>query len=159
MARYQQDMNKTRMTQGEFTTLLRRMDKQETKIQAINYQVGNIAEPQHQALMNVGVMDSKVMAMASQLGHGSGGKNTRQKVPAELYDDLYQTIQQPESIYENTALNNSALGREFHFTKKTKGGKILNVVLRLKDITTALRLITMGWMPDMHGSGGYKKIW
>jgi hypothetical protein len=159
MARYQQDMNKTRMTQGEFTTLLRRMDKRETKIQAINYQIGNLAEPQHQALMNVGVMDSKIMAMANQLGHGSGNKNAEQKVPAELYGALYQSIQEPEAIYENTAPDNPRHGREFHFTKKTKDGKILNVVLRLKDITTALQLITMGWIPDMHKSGGFKKIW
>jgi hypothetical protein len=82
-----------------------------------------------------------------------------QKVPEELYEALYQTIQEPEAIYENTAPDNPRHGREFHFTKKTKGGKILNVVLRLKDLTTALRLITIGWIPDMHRNKRFKKIW
>jgi hypothetical protein len=160
MARYQQDMNGTRMTQGEFTTLLRRMDKQEIKIQDINYQVGSLAEPQYQALMNAGVMDSKIMAIPRQLGHGSGGKNAGQKVPVELYTELYQTIQEPEAIYENTAPNNPRHGREFHFSKKVKNqnGKILNIVLR-KIADFALQIITMGLVGDDHANKNYKKIW
>jgi hypothetical protein len=122
--RYQKDMNGTRITSGEFIVFLKCMDKNETLIQDIPFQVGSLALPQYRAMRNEGVPDSKIMAIQRQLGHGTGGKNALQKIPEDRYEELYQVLQSPEHIYENTKPASPLSGREFHFTgKRDKEGE------------------------------------
>ena len=160
LTKYQESMNNTRLTQGEFKTFLNRMDKKEMYVQDINFQVGNLDIPQYQAMQNEGLLDSKIMCTQRQLGHGSGGKNQKQKIPEGYYSELYQVLQSPEHIYEDTKPDNTIHGREFHFCgNKGKDGKIINVVLR--QLTgCALQLITMGRIEYDHTTNKkYKKIW
>jgi hypothetical protein len=159
LAGYQKDMNSTRMTLGEFKVFLKRIEKKETLIQDINFQVGNLDMPQYLAMQKEGILDSKIMSTLRRLGHGSGNKNKDQKIAEELYDELYQVLQSPERIYENTKPENPVHGREFHFTgKKGKNGKIINVVLRFLQ-GLALQITTMGHIGDDHANKQYKKVW
>jgi hypothetical protein len=89
------------------------MDKHEQLIQDINFQAGNLEKQQFQAMVKAVVGDSKIMCIQRQLGHGSGGKNAKQKVPEDLYDELYQTLQAPEQIFENTQQEFPKHCREF----------------------------------------------
>ncbi|GHV90839.1 phage morphogenesis protein [Spirochaetia bacterium] len=157
--RYREDMDGTRMTGGEFKVLVNRMEEKDYTPQNIIYQVGNLNAPRHEAMMKAGVDDSKIMATDLALYHGTADKNIGQKVPASRFDELYQTMQMPERIYENAQPRSSRFGREFHFVKSTQDGKVLKVVLRQKMPTTALRVITVGWVEDQYGQGSFKKIW
>jgi hypothetical protein len=157
--RYREDMDGTRMTGGEFKVLIGRMDKKDYVPQGIMYQVGNLNAPRHEAMMKAGVDDSRIMAADKALYHGTADKNTGQKVPASRFDELYQAMQMPERIYENALPRSKRFGREFHFVKSTGDGKVLKVVLRQRMPAIALRVITVGWVEDQYGQGGFKKIW
>jgi hypothetical protein len=149
------------MTLAAFKVFLKRMDKKERLVQDITFQVGNLDMPPYQALRQVGVPDSKIMCTQRRLGHGTGGKIDHQKTPEDRYDQLYQVLQAPDRIYENTKPNNEVLGREFHFAgKKGKDGKIINVVLRFLQ-GMALQLVTMGLIGDQHEQQGtrHTKVW
>jgi hypothetical protein len=156
--RYRRAMDGTRMTEGEFKTALKRMNERDYTPINVLYQAGNLDEGRFNAMARAGVSDSKIMTLDAGLYHGTADKNAKQKIPERLFDALYQTLQTPERIYENTKPDFPNLGREYHFVKDTKDGKILNVVLR--SLTgMALRIITMGHIDDHHGKGIYKKIW
>jgi hypothetical protein len=158
--RYRDDMDGTRMSGGEFDTLLKRMNKKDYTPQGINYQVGNLDRQRHDAMMKAGVDDSKIMATDRDLYHGTADKNATQKVPGDQLKSVYQTLQAPERIFENTAPKSRRFGREFHFVKDTKDGKVIKVVLRQSTPATALRIITMGWIEDQYGNNpAFKKIW
>jgi SPP1 gp7 family putative phage head morphogenesis protein len=154
--RYRQDMDGSRMSGGEFDTLIRRMNQKDYTPQNITYQVGNLDRQRHEAMIKAGVDDSKIMAVDRDLYHGTADKNAGQKIPADRFGSVYQILQTPERIYEETGTKK---GRTFHFVKDTKDGKIIKVVLRQGMPTTALRIITMGWVEDQYGNPVFKKIW
>jgi hypothetical protein len=157
--RYRQDMDGTRLTTGEFKIFLDRMNKKDYTPQGINYQVGNLDRQRYEAMMKNKVDDSKIMALDRDLYHGTADKNAGQKIPANLLGKVYELMQTPERIYENTAPRSKRSGREFHFVQDTHDGKVLKVVLRQQMPNTALRVITMGWMEDGYGNPAFKKIW
>jgi hypothetical protein len=68
-------------------------------------------------------------------------------------------MQTPQQIYENIAPKNERHGREFHFVQDTHDGKMLKVIIRQQQPSTALRVITMGWMEDRYDKPEYTKIW
>ena len=157
--RYRKDMDNTRMNQGQFKTLLERMTKKDYTPQDIMYQVGNLDQGRHDAMMKTGVTDSKIMATDRDLYHGTGDKNEAQQVPDRLFDALYETLQTPEAIYENTDPKYKRDGREIVFVTDTKDGKVLKVVLKQKIANLALRIKTIGWMTEVFTDAKYKKIW
>jgi len=157
---YRQDMENTKMTSGEFDVLIHRMDKKEYFPLGILYQVGNLEESRHEAMMNAGVIDSKIMAEDTDLHHGTAVKINKQRIPNELLGDLYSTIQKPERIYEEEPEpKHKKQGRAFHFVKSTGDGKVLKIVLIQQQKTLALKIKTLAWMEDMYGQQKYKKIW
>jgi hypothetical protein len=87
-----------------------------------------------------------------------GGVSTAQKIPADQLAGVYQILQTPERIFENTTPKSKRFGREFHFVKDAKG-KVIKVVLRQRMPGTALRIVTMGYVEDQYGNPAFKKIW
>jgi hypothetical protein len=158
IGRYCADMEQTKMSLGQFKTLIERMEKKEVKPQEIMYQVGNVEGERFNALLDAGVGDSKVMASDERLYHGVAAKNTKQKIPPNLFEDLYALFQKPEAVYENRKPKHAENGREFHFVKDTGDGKKLAVVVRKRE-HTALRVITAGWSTYDYTDARYKKIW
>lgn len=160
--RYRQDMDGSRLTQGEFDALLNRMSKQDytpNNHKHINYQVGNLDRQRHEAMMKSGVDDSKIMATDERLYHGTGSKVSDQKIPADQFESVYKTLQTPERIFENTKPKSKRFGREFHFVKDTKDGKVIKIVLRQTAPGTALQITTMGWVSDQYEGDQFEKIW
>jgi hypothetical protein len=156
--RYRDDMDETRLSQGQFKMLVDRMGKGEYEYRDILYQVGNLDVARHEAMMKAGLGDSKVMASDRRIQHGTIDKNNAQRVPETLYGDLYQMLQMPEGIYEERSPERPRNGRAFHFVKDTKDGKTLMAILRCLG-GTALRVVTMGWATYEYPEGMYKKIW
>jgi SPP1 gp7 family putative phage head morphogenesis protein len=159
-AKYRQSMDGTRMTEGEFKTLLKRANEADYKPLNARYQVGNLDEKRFEAMRQAGVNDSKIMATDSVLWHGTGDKVAGQKVPEHLFDDLYKTIGEPEHIYEEKV--RGKLYRVFHFVKdiSTKGRiKVLLHLRNLKDSQTALEIRTVGYSDYRYGDGKHEKIW
>ena len=159
--RYRQDMDTTRLTAGEFDTLIRRMNKKNYTKQKkrILYQVGNLDRQRHEAMIRAGVTDSKIMVTDHDLHHGTADKTAGQRIPDRLFGRIYQLMQKPERIYENTTPSSRRQGREFHFVESTGDGKALKIVLRQKLPTTALQVVTMGLIPDQYEGAQYEKIW
>jgi SPP1 gp7 family putative phage head morphogenesis protein len=157
--RYRQDMDGTRMTGGEFKTLISRMNKKDYVPQDIIYQVGNLDQQRHEAMIKAGVDDSKIMATDRDLYHGTGDKNAGQKIPQDLFEEVYRNLQSPERIYLNREPKRPRLGREFHFVKDTGDGKAIKIVLRQRIPATALRIVTMGRVEDQYTGGQFEKIW
>jgi SPP1 gp7 family putative phage head morphogenesis protein len=159
---YRADMDETKLTSGELKIIKNEMMRQSPPRESeyrennpILYLVGNL-DAERQAAMQIN--DPKIMVNGYRLYHGFGEKNIDQKVPDELFGDLYEAIQSPEEIYENTAPNQPQWGREFHFVKKLSGKKILNIVVR-KLNGFAPQVITFGRIGDSHGLSRYKKLW
>ena len=78
----------------------------------------------------------------------------------KLFDELYELLQRPESIYEESVKNK--LYRVFHFVKDMKDGKKLKVLLhtsRNKNSMTALQVRTMGYAEYEYKDGIFTKIW
>ena len=157
--RYRQDMDGTRLTSGEFDTVIRRMNEKDYTAQGINYQVGNLDRQRHEAMIKNFVDDSKIMAQDKELYHGTADKNASQRIPSNMLGRVYQLLQTPERIYEETKLSHPRQGRVFHFVQDTHDGKVLKVVLRQQQPGTALRVITIGWVEDHYGNQVFKKIW
>ncbi len=157
--RYRADMDQTRLTQGEFTTLVDRMNEKDYVPQGILYQVGNLESSRADALMKEGVPDSKVMADDKALYHGTADKNERQRLSKEQFEDVYRMFQEPERIFENQTPDHPVNGREFHFVKDNGDGRNVYSVFRLKSKATALRLVTLGVIEDSYAGERWKKIW
>jgi uncharacterized protein with gpF-like domain len=159
-ANYHRSMNGTRMSEGEFKTLLKRANEADYKRNNIMYQVGNLETKRYEAMREAGVLDSKIMAADGDLWHGTGDKNAKQKVPEERFGDLYNTINEPEYIYEEIVKDK--LYRVFHFVRDTKDGKKIKVLLhtlRLDKNQTALNIRTLGHSTYDYQDDKYKKIW
>jgi hypothetical protein len=157
--RYREDMDQTKMSAGQFAMLINRMEKGETRPKEILYQVGNLAGDRFNVLLDAGISDSKIMLTDKQLYHAIVDKNNEQKIPGRLYEELYETLQKPEMIYEETNLEHKSQGRAFHFVKDTKDGKKLKVVLLQRIRGLALKIITMGWSTYEYTDAKYKKLW
>jgi hypothetical protein len=157
--RYRQDMDNTRLTAGEFKILLDKMNKKDYVPQDIFYQAGNLDRQRYEAMLKKRVNDSKIMAFDRDLYHGTADKNAEQKVPPNLFEDVYRNLQTPERIYEERKPKRSQLGRVFHFVKSTGDGKVIKIVLRQKLPTTALRIITIGRVADQYEEGQYERIY
>ncbi|MDR1175338.1 MAG: phage head morphogenesis protein [Treponema sp.] len=160
--KYRADMEAVKITSGELKVLRNEMIGQKPKRESeyaennpILYLAGNLDEARQKA-MNIN--DSKIMINGYRIFHGFSDKNAGQKLSEEHFEELYDLIQNPDEIYENLRPNQPQFGREFHFAKKIKGGKILNVVLRKLE-RFALQIITFGRIGDDHGNKNYKKIW
>gem|GEM_PF-885295 len=154
--RYRQDMDNIRMTNGEFDTLITRINQKDYTPMGINYQVGNLDRQRHEAMMRNEIVDSKIMATDSALYHGIANKNIGQKVPADQIKMIYQILQTPEKIFEEVGVKRRRL---FHFVKDTHDGKVLKILLEQKVPSAALRIVSVGKVEDQYGKAIYKKIW
>jgi hypothetical protein len=159
-ANYHKSMDKTRLTGGEFKTLVRRTSAKDYQYANVNYQVGNLETERFEAMRKGGVPDSKIMCTDKQLVHGTGEKRKGQKIPERLFDELYELFQKPEAIYEESVQNKLYI--VFHFVKDTKDGNKLKVLLHqigLGKNTTALQVRTMGYSQYEYTDAMYEKIW
>jgi hypothetical protein len=159
-ANYRNSMDGTRLTKGEFQTLIKRTNEADYKTLNVNYQVGNLDAERFDAVKKKGIADSKIMSTDSTLKHGTAQKNEGQKVPERLFSDLYETLQSPEAIYEEGVADK--LYRVFHFVKDTKDGNKLKVLLhqrKLKNGFTALQVRTVGYGQYEYEKPEYEKIW
>jgi SPP1 gp7 family putative phage head morphogenesis protein len=159
-ANYHRGMNNTRLSAGEFKTLVKRTNEPDYKRNNIMYQAGNLEAERFSAMRKAGVQDSKIMATDDGLWHGTGDKNAKQKVPENLFDDLYKVLNEPENIYEETVKDKSY--RVFHFVYDTKDGKKIKVLLhtvRLDKNQTSLKITTFGHSAYEYKDKKYKKIW
>jgi uncharacterized protein with gpF-like domain len=157
---YHRSVNNTRLSEGEFKTLVKRTNEADYKRNNIMYQAGNLEPERYAKMREAGMLDSKIMATDNDLWHSTGDKNAKQKVPENLFGDLYKTVNEPEDIYEETV--NGKLYRVFHFVKDTKDGKKIKVLLhtiKLGKNQTALKITTMGHSTYDYKDRKYKKIW
>jgi hypothetical protein len=141
-------MKNTRTNEGEFKTLLKRTNEADYKSLNIPYQVGNLEAKRFNALTQTGITDSKVMATDFDLWHSTGDKNTKQKIPVELFEEVYRLLQEPESIYEEKTAAHPTQNRIFHFVKDMKNGKKIKIIVHvrmLKNGQTAMQIRTMGY--------------
>ena len=159
--RYRQDMDNTRLTAGEFDTLITRINQKDFKPMGINYQVGNLDRQRHEAMIKAGIVDSKIMATDGELFHGTVMKDRTvdQKVPADQLGEIYRTLQMPEKIFEEVTGKRSRQGKIFHFVKDTHDGTVLKILLEQRNPSMALRIVTFGKVEDHYGEARYKKIW
>jgi hypothetical protein len=161
-ANYHRDMNGTRMSEGEFKTLIKRTNERDYKPLNINYQVGNLEMKRFGAMREAGVPDSKIMASDHDLWHGTGDKNAKQKIPEKLFNELYRTFQEPEHIYHEKVPERAARESVFHFVKDTGDGKKIKIIVRVKtlgDGQTSMRVRTMGYADYDYTGRNYEKIW
>lgn len=160
-ANYRDSMDGTRVSEGEFKTLVKRTNEADYKPLNVNYQVGNLEERRFQAVRKKGVVDSKVMATDRRLWHGTGDKNAKQKITEKFFSDLYKTLGEPEAIYEERVTGKPY--RVFHFVTDTGNGKKIKAVLHvtsLKQNQTALQITTLGHSTYEYGDRNkYEKIW
>jgi hypothetical protein len=154
---YHHSMNNTRLSESEFKTLIKRTNEADYKPLNINYQVGNLEPERYAKMREAGARDSKIMATDNRLWHGTGDKTVKQKIPESLFDDLYQTLNEPERIYEEKT--GDKLYRVFHFVKDAKNGNKIKVLLHQKTKQTALQIRTMGYSNYDYTGGKYHEIW
>ena len=157
---YHKSMNGNRLSEGEAKTLLKRVNEKDFKPLQIQYHVGTLEAKRYEALREIGVQDCKVLATDSTLRHGTGGKNTGQKVPENLLGDVYKTFGEPDYIYEERVKDK--LYRVFHFVKNVSDEKKIKVLIHLRNLQdnqTALEIRTIGHAEYKYNDGKYKKIW
>ena len=98
---YHQAMNETRLTEGEFKTLLKRINEGDYKpLNRLNSYVSS-GEYRNKAFCGyakAGVEDSKVMARDITLQRRIGDKKADQNIPEALFDVLYQQLQKLDLI-------------------------------------------------------------
>jgi hypothetical protein len=160
-AAYRNSMDNTRLTEGEFRILLRRTNEADYKPLNINYQAGNLEEKRFAAMRQAGVTDSKIMATDHDLWHSTGNKNAKQKVPESLFNDLYDTLQEPEAIFQEKVPLKSKQEKIVHLVKTDKSGKKIKIVVHvrtLKNGQTSMQVRTLGYTDYDYTGDNYKKI-
>jgi hypothetical protein len=160
-AKHHQAMNDTRLTEGEFTALIRRTGEADFKWLNVNYQAGSLEERRFNALRKTGIQDPRIMATDRDLWHGTGDKKEKQKIPENLFYDVYQMLREPESIYEEKVPAKAAQERIFHFVKEGAGGKKIKIIVHirtLKDGKTTMQIRTMGYAAYDYTGKNYEKI-
>jgi SPP1 gp7 family putative phage head morphogenesis protein len=158
---YRNEMDKARMTEGEFNTVLRRTNKEDFRPFNINYQVGNLEQRRFSALRAIGMTDSKIMATDHDLWHGTGDKREEHKVPADLFTDVYKTLGEPEIIYMEKAPKKSRQNIILHLVKTYPDGKKLKIVVHVKKFRitkTAMQIRTMGYADYRYWADKYDEI-
>jgi hypothetical protein len=101
------------------------------------------------------------MATDHDLHHSTGHKNARQKVPGSLFNDVYETLQEPEKIFQE--INPARPGQEkiFHLVKETRSGKKIKIVVHVRTLKTggsAMQVRTMGYADYDYTGAGYDEI-
>jgi hypothetical protein len=161
-AAYHRSMNGTRMTEGEFKTLLKRTGEADYKPLNVNYQVGNLEMKRFGAMRDAGVHDSKIMASDHDLWHGTGDKTAKQKIPEKLFNELYTTFQEPERIYREKVPAQTAQESVFHLVKDTGDGKKIKIIVHVRTLgngQTSMRVRTIGYADYDYTGKNYEKIW
>jgi hypothetical protein len=140
-------MNNTRLTEGEFTTLVKRIREPGYKTLNVMYQIGNLEEKRFQALQKQGVRDCKIMATDFDLWHGLADKVSEQAVEEQFLGDLYQTIQEPQFVFFEKTGTKSTQEQIYHFVKDTKDRKKIKIIVHartLADGQSAMQIRTIG---------------
>ncbi|MDR2433342.1 MAG: hypothetical protein LBD47_02085, partial [Treponema sp.] len=159
---YHRSMNNTRLSEGEFKTLIKRTNEADYKPLNVNYQAGNLEMKRFEAMRDAGVRDSKIMATDHDLWHGTGNKNVKQKIPEKLFSELYTTFQEPEHIYREKAPARSTQEQIFHLVKDTKDGKKIKIVVHVRTLgngQTSMRVRTLGHAEYDYTGKNYETIW
>ena len=158
--RYRKDMDETRLSENEFKVLLDRVQQADYTPNDVPLQVGNLENLRHKAMAKkAGVLDSKVMAAARELRHGTLAKIEKQEVPKDQQGLLYDMFSSPERIYENLKPKSPHLGREFHFVNDGHDGKVIKMIFRQQNQNMALRLETIGKVEDHYAAAQYARIY
>ena len=155
-------MNGTRMSEGEFRTLIKRTNEADYKPLNIQYQVGNLEERRFAAMRDAGVQDSKIMATDHDLRHDTGDKTAKQKIPERLFNELYTTFQRPEHIYREKVPLKSTQEQIFHLIKDTGDGKKIKIIVHVRTLgngQTSMQVRTMGYAEYDYTGNNYEKIW
>jgi hypothetical protein len=150
------------MTEGEFNTLLKRVNETNYKTLNINYQVGNLEEQHFKAMQKTGIQDSKILATDYTLWHSTGDKNAKQKIPEELFGDVYRMLQEPEAIYQEKVPVKTRQHQIFHLVKGDKNGKKIKIIVHVKRLgngQTVMQIRTMGYAEYDYRGTNYVKIW
>ncbi|MHB9292674.1 hypothetical protein Holit_01776 [Hollandina sp. SP2] len=161
-ASYHKSMDKTKTSQGEFKKIIERTNDADYKPLNVNYQVGNLEMKRFEAMREAGVHDSKIMATDHDLWHGTGDKNTKQKIPEKLFNELYTTFQEPEHIYREKIPLKSTQEQIFHLVKDTKDGKKIKIIVHvrtLKNGQTSMHVRTLGYAEYDYTGEKYERIW
>jgi hypothetical protein len=159
--RYRQDMDNTRLTEGEFKILIRRIQESDYTPLNILYTAGNLDAKRFEKVREKGVTDSKIMATDYDLWHGTGDPDSKHPVQEEFFDELYTLLQKPESIYGEIPSSNEPY-TVFYFTKETRDGKKIRIRmyhLELQDGTTALKVLSIEHVTYEHDPKKHEKIW
>jgi SPP1 gp7 family putative phage head morphogenesis protein len=159
---YHRSMNNTRLTEGEFKTLVKRTNEADYKRNNILYQVGNLEMERFEAMRDAGIHDSKIMATDHDLWHGTGQKNTKQKIPEKLFNELYTTFQEPEHIYRERAPARPTQEQIFHLVKDTGDGKKIKIIVHVRTLgngQTSMQVRTLGHAEYDYTGENYEKIW
>jgi SPP1 gp7 family putative phage head morphogenesis protein len=159
-AKYHQDMSNTSLSEGEFTAFMGRYSEKDYKPINVLLQVGNLESGRFAKMQKEGVLDSKIMAFDYDLHHGTADKYKDQAVPVNHYKTVYQAISKPDHIYFEKGSEKDKQGKAYHFVKSTGDGKVIKVFLRHKSKLNALKITTIGWIPDDYENhpGRYKEI-
>jgi hypothetical protein len=160
-AKYHRDMKETRMTEGEFTSFMRRYNEKDYKPINALFQVGNLEAGRFARMQKEGTGDSKIMAFDRDLHHGTARKNEDQYIPESLYGKVYEAIGEPDHIYFETGSEKDRQGKAYHFVKSTGDGKVIKVFLRQNNRLNAMKITTIGRIPDEYQDhpARYKQIW
>ncbi|MDR2807765.1 MAG: phage head morphogenesis protein [Spirochaetaceae bacterium] len=185
--RYQEDLDKSRMTEPEFSAYMRRAKDTDYRSAGYILQVGNLENKRFVALSGkTGITDSKIMATDTQLWHSQGNKIKRVKeaenrtdltpaekvqevkrledmvVPQDMFGDLYEQLQEPDRIYLSKNPHTKRQALEFHFVKTLPKGRVIRIVLRVymdpeNGLYLAPEVITIEKIDDVYKGKGLKK--
>jgi uncharacterized protein with gpF-like domain len=161
-ANYHRNMNGTRISEGEFKTLLKRINEADYKDTGVQYQIGNLEAKRFKKLRRAGIEDCKIMSADKQLRQGTAKKSEGQKIAEDNWGDLYKTFNEPDHIYEEAIKGKGELYRVFHFVKDNVNGKKIKVLLRVKDmekLQTSLNVLTLEITDYVYKDKKFIEIW
>jgi hypothetical protein len=158
---YRKSMDATKTTKGEFKKIIERANEADYKPLNINYEIGNLEDGRFAAMRKAGVTDSKIMATDHDLYHSTGHKNAKQKVPESLFNDVYETLQEPEKIFQEIIPAHPGQEKIFHLIKETKGGRKIKIIVHVKTLKTggtAMQVRTMGYADYDYTGANYDEL-
>jgi SPP1 gp7 family putative phage head morphogenesis protein len=160
-ADYHKKMDEIRPTESEFVTLMNKYNEKDYRPLNFLLNVGNLEAARFERMQQEGVADSKIMAFDHDLHHGTADKIERQHVTRDMFKTVYQTIQKPDRIYFEIGSEKSKMGKAYHFVKNSGDGNVIKVFLRYKSKLNAMKITTIGVIPDVYENHPnlYKKIW
>jgi hypothetical protein len=158
---YHKSMDETRLTDGEFIALVKRIREPGYKTLNIMYQVGNVEMKRFKAIQKKGINDSKVMGSDFDLWHGLADKVSDQAVKETFFGDVYQTFQEPEFIFSEKIPVKSTQEKILHFVKNTKNGKKIKIIVHVRTVSngqTSMRIRTIGHSEYKYTGDNYDEI-